>query len=95
MRQFVRILDLGPMSSSLMRTKLQKLLEQDFAAQATIHNVLENVRLISLTARDTGVASPLLDVCHALYGEAHASGLDGADMIAVIQAIDRRAVAPS
>ncbi len=89
------ILGLGPMSSSLMRTKLRKLLEGDFTAQATIHNVLDNARLIYGTARDTGVASPLLDVCHALYGEANALGASGADMIAVIRAIDCRAAASS
>ncbi len=66
--QFARILAWGPMSSELMRTKLQKLLARGLCAQAAIHNVLDNVRLISETARDTRVASPLLDVCSALYG---------------------------
>lgn len=58
--------------------------------QAAIANVLENVRLIAEAAREAGVASPLLDVCHALYGEAKALGAGGEDMVAVIRAIERR-----
>jgi 3-hydroxyisobutyrate dehydrogenase len=34
-----------------------------------------------------------IDVCHALYGEAKALGLGGADMIAVIRATEQRTVA--
>lgn len=45
------------------------IVSRDFAVQATISNVLENNRLIAEAARKAGVASPLLNVCHALYGE--------------------------
>ncbi len=36
------------------------------------------------------VASPLLDVCHALYRETRALGFDDADMAAVLEAIEAR-----
>ncbi len=36
------------------------------------------------------MASPLLDVCHALYGETVALGHGEADMAAVIRAIQAR-----
>jgi 3-hydroxyisobutyrate dehydrogenase len=84
------VLDRGPMSSDLSRIKAAKLLTQDFAAQASISNVLENVRLIAMAAREAHVASPLLEVCDALYAEAESLGLNQADMIAVIRAIERR-----
>src|SRR5713226_3029978 len=67
-----------------------KLAGRDFAVQATISNVLENNRLIAEAAREAGVASPLLDVCHALYGETRALGFGDADMSAVIKAIEAR-----
>ena len=35
-------------------------------------------------------SSPLIDVCHALYGETVALGLAGSDMIAVLRAIEAR-----
>jgi 3-hydroxyisobutyrate dehydrogenase len=39
------------------------------------------------------VSSPLLDVCHALYGEADALGHGGSDMVAVLRAIEARTAA--
>jgi len=88
--QLVAVLDAGPMASNVSRVKGAKLVAQDFAVQAAISNVLENVRLIAEAAREAGIASPLLDVCHALYGETQALGLGGADMVAVIRAIEHR-----
>jgi 3-hydroxyisobutyrate dehydrogenase len=91
--QLVAVLDAGPMASDVSRVKAAKLLAQDFAVQAAISNVLENNRLIAEAAREAGIASPLLDVCHALYGETHALGLESADMVAVIRAIEQRTAA--
>jgi len=78
------------MASDVSRIKAAKLVERDFAVQAAISNVLENVRLIAEAAREAGTASPLLDVCHALYRETQALGLGGADMVAVVRAIEQR-----
>jgi 3-hydroxyisobutyrate dehydrogenase len=51
---------------------------------------LKNNSLVAVTAREAGIVSPLLDVCHALYGETQALGFGDKDMIAVIQAIEQR-----
>jgi 3-hydroxyisobutyrate dehydrogenase len=88
--QLVAVLDKSPMASDVSRVKAHKLVAHDFAVQASIANVHDNVRLIANAARETGVASPLLDVCLALYGETHALGFAGEDMVAVIHAIERR-----
>jgi len=88
--KLVAVLDAGPMASSVSRVKAAKLRAQDFSVQAAISNVLENNRLIAVAAREAGIASPLLDICHALYGETLAQGHGGADMVAVIRAIERR-----
>jgi 3-hydroxyisobutyrate dehydrogenase len=93
LHQLVAVLDAGPMASDVSRVKAAKLLAQDFAVQGAISNVLENNRLITEAAREAGVASPLLDVCHALYAETLALGLGAADMIAVIRAIEQRTAA--
>ncbi|PXY22977.1 2-hydroxy-3-oxopropionate reductase [Prauserella muralis] len=84
------ILDAGPMASAVSRTKAGKLVAGDFAVQASITDVFKNNRLIAEAAREAGVASPLLDVCHALYGETVGLGHGGADMAAVIRAIEAR-----
>ena len=91
--KLVAVLDAGPMASDVSRVKGAKLVAHDFAVQAAIANVLENVRLIAGAAREAGIASPLLDVCLALYGETSALGLGDADMIAVIRAIEQRTAA--
>ncbi|HEV7651569.1 MAG TPA: NAD(P)-dependent oxidoreductase [Actinophytocola sp.] len=90
---FVDVLGAGPMASGVSRTKSAKLAARDFAVQASISNVLYNNRLIAGAARAAGIASPLLDVCHALFGETEALGLGATDMAAVILAIEGRTTA--
>lgn len=89
-RRFLDVLDAGPMASSVSRTKAAKLLTRDFAVQAAILDVLKNNRLIAEQARSSNLASPLLDVCYALYGETAALGHGDADMAAVLYAIEAR-----
>ncbi|MEJ7629978.1 MAG: NAD(P)-dependent oxidoreductase [Nocardioidaceae bacterium] len=88
--QLLDVLDAGPMSSPVSRVKGAKLARRDFAVQASIANVFDNNRLVAATARSSGTATPLLDVCHALYGETLALGHEAADMAAVIRAIEAR-----
>ncbi len=89
-RRFLEVLDAGPMASAVSRTKAAKLLTRDFRVQAAILDVLKNNRLIAEQARSSSLASPLLDVCHALYGETAALGHGDADMTAVLYAIEAR-----
>lgn len=84
------VLDAGPMASAVSRVKGAKLLARDFTVQATATNVLENNRLIAEAARKADLASPLLDACHALYGEAVEQGHGDEDMVAVLHALETR-----
>ena len=90
LQQFLAVHDAGPMASALSRMKARKLLDRDFAVQAGITNVLENNRLITAAARESGIASPLIDVCHALFGETLELGEGDSDMVAVLRAIETR-----
>jgi len=87
------VLDAGPMASDVSRIKAAKLAGRDFEVQASIRNVLMNSRLIADAARAAGLASPLLDACHSLYGEAFALGHGAEDMAAVVQALEARTAA--
>jgi 3-hydroxyisobutyrate dehydrogenase len=89
-RLFLDVLDAGPMASAVSRMKAPKLLERDFTVQAAAHDVLKNNRLIAEAARRTGLASPLLDVCHTLFQETVAAGHGGEDMAAVLRALEAR-----
>ncbi|WP_022722218.1 NAD(P)-dependent oxidoreductase [Rhodopseudomonas sp. B29] len=88
--RFAAILDAGPMASEVSRIKLAKWVQQDFARQAAISDVLKNSRLVVEAAREAGVASPQMDNCAALYAETEALGLGDDDMIAVIRALEQR-----
>ncbi|WP_327592068.1 NAD(P)-dependent oxidoreductase [Streptomyces chartreusis] len=84
------VLDAGPMASAVSRVKAPKLLGRDFAVQAAAADVLKNNRLIAEAARKADMASPLLDVCHALFGETVDQGHGGEDMVAVLHALETR-----
>ncbi|MFE9449987.1 NAD(P)-dependent oxidoreductase [Streptomyces sp. NPDC006739] len=84
------VLDAGPMASAVSRGKAAKLVAGDFTVQAGAADVLKNNRLIAQAARRAHLASPLLDVCHALYGETVERGHGGEDMVAVLRALEAR-----
>ncbi len=90
LQQFLAVLDAGPMASAVSRAKASKLVEGDFAVQASISDVLMNNRLVAEAARQADLASPLLDACHKLYSETEALGHGGLDMAAVVRAIEAR-----
>jgi 3-hydroxyisobutyrate dehydrogenase len=91
---FGHVLATGQMSSPIARVKIPKLHHEDFAVQAAIDDVWMNTRLITDAARTAGIAAPLMDVCRALFGETSALGLAGADMAAVVKAIEARTQSP-
>ncbi|MDX3130071.1 NAD(P)-dependent oxidoreductase [Streptomyces europaeiscabiei] len=84
------VLDAGPMASAVSRMKGPKLLDRDFTVQAAAADVLKNNRLIAEAARKADLASPLLDICHTLYGETVEQGYGGEDMVAVLHALEAR-----
>ncbi|MFI1567473.1 NAD(P)-dependent oxidoreductase [Streptomyces sp. NPDC020490] len=92
-RLFLQVLDAGPMASAVSRMKAPKLLDRDFAVQAAALDVLKNNHLIAEAARKQGLASPLLDVCHALFRETVTLGHGGEDMAAVLHALEARTAA--
>lgn len=90
LQQLQAVLDAGPMASGVSRLKLPKLIARDFSVQAASLDVLTINRLIAEAARKAGIASPLLDTCHALYGETVSLGYGQEDMAAVLSALERR-----
>jgi 3-hydroxyisobutyrate dehydrogenase len=83
-------LDAGPMASAVSRIKGRKLRDRDFEVQAAIRDVLYNSELVVDAARQAGIASPVLDLCRALYAETDGAGYGGEDMAAVVRALESR-----
>jgi 3-hydroxyisobutyrate dehydrogenase len=90
LRQFLSVIDAGPMASPASRVKGAKLAAGDFTVQATVTDAFRGNQLIAQAARAATVATPLLDACHALYGETVALGHGHLDMVAVVRAIEAR-----
>lgn len=80
------IVNASQMTSDISRVKVDKLLADNFDAQAAITNVLETTRLIAEAAQTDGIRAPLMDASLALYRRAEALGLGGSDMISVVRA---------
>ena len=93
-QQLQAILDAGPMASAVSRVKGAKLADGDFSVQSAITDVLKNARLTTSAAKESGVASPLLDLCVDLYSETVALGHGGLDMAGVIKALEARSGTP-
>jgi 3-hydroxyisobutyrate dehydrogenase len=90
LRQFVGVLNAGQLASPVARVKSGKVLNGDWSAQAAVTDVLKNTNLIAAAARVSGTASPLLDVCRALFQETTQLGHSELDMVAVQHAITAR-----
>ncbi|RSM55387.1 2-hydroxy-3-oxopropionate reductase [Amycolatopsis sp. WAC 01376] len=82
------VLGAGQLASPILRVKAPKLVEEDFAPQASIANVLANVELIAAAAREAGLTLPLIEASRALYAETARLGFGDADMVAVVKALE-------
>jgi 3-hydroxyisobutyrate dehydrogenase len=82
------VLNAGPMASDVSRTKLEKLVNNDFGVQASIRDVLMNCRLVADAAHHVGFEAPLLRRSMRLFDQALQSGLGDLDMIGVIRAME-------
>ncbi|RIA32508.1 3-hydroxyisobutyrate dehydrogenase [Stenotrophomonas sp. AG209] len=88
--RFAEVLNAGPMASEVSRIKLDKMIDEDFAVQASITDVLKNSGLVADAAREAGMHAPLIEASDALFARAQQMGLGGLDMAAVLQAIRGR-----
>ncbi|WP_039923854.1 NAD(P)-dependent oxidoreductase [Amycolatopsis decaplanina] len=84
------VLGAGQLASPILRVKAPKLVEEDFAPQASIANVLANVELIAAAAGEAGLELPLIEASRALYAETARRGFGAEDMVAVVKALEAR-----
>ncbi|MEU3628728.1 NAD(P)-dependent oxidoreductase, partial [Amycolatopsis coloradensis] len=84
------VLGAGQLASPILRVKASKLVDEDFAPQASIANVLANVEVIAAAAREAGLTLPLLEASHALYAETARRGFGAEDVVAVVKALGTR-----
>lgn len=88
---FRRILDSGPLRSDISEIKLAKMVDRDFAPQASIRDVVKNSLLVARTAAEAGAHAPLLGESLILFDAVLSGGGGGElDMAAVVSAFEPR-----
>ncbi|WP_116810618.1 NAD(P)-dependent oxidoreductase [Steroidobacter cummioxidans] len=77
------VLAVTPMANPVSQVKAAKLAAQDWAPQAALADVLKNVDLILDETGAASAATPLIETCRRLYGQAVALDRGTFDMVAV------------
>ncbi|EFY84792.1 NAD binding NADP oxidoreductase coenzyme F420-dependent, putative [Metarhizium acridum CQMa 102] len=86
---FSKVLAAGPLASAYSKLKVDKVLAQDWSAQAAIEDCYNSTQLIQAAATEAETKSPLVRLCGELYSQARASGMAEDDMIAVFKLLAR------
>jgi 3-hydroxyisobutyrate dehydrogenase len=87
---FVSIVDAGQLASPIAAVKGAKLRDRNFTAQAAIHDVRKNSRLVVDAAHAAHIATPMAALADQLYLETLEQGFGADDMAAVIHALEAR-----
>ncbi|KAF7555450.1 hypothetical protein G7Z17_g2164 [Cylindrodendrum hubeiense] len=84
---FAQVLGAGPLASAYSDLKMDKIMREDWSAQAAIKDCYNSTQLIQSAANVVGAKVPIANLCGALYRQAKESGLEEEDMIAVIKVL--------
>jgi 3-hydroxyisobutyrate dehydrogenase len=90
--QFAKVIGLGPLGSKVARAKLDKIVRDDFSAQAAIADVVKNARLVEALAAQVSAQVPLLKESRIRFETVAASGLGGLDMAAILASYEPNGV---
>ncbi len=87
---FVRVLEAGPMNCDLMRMKLPKLVDGDYAPQGSIRQARNNMKMIVDEGARMGAPMPTSEVILELVEEAARSGWEEEDIISMTKVLASR-----
>lgn len=86
---FAQVVDASPMASKYSKLKVAKMADEDWKAQAAIHDCYNLTRLVVAAAETAGASSPLMSLCATLYKRAIDVGLGEQDMIALERLLEK------
>ncbi|MEM8629689.1 MAG: NAD(P)-dependent oxidoreductase [Pseudomonadota bacterium] len=84
------VLEAGPMSNDLMRMKLPKLIDEDYAPQGSVRQGINNMTMIADAGTDAGVTMPVSVLMRDLFTAASEMGFHDEDMIAIAKVLATR-----
>lgn len=89
-KEYLEMIDSGPMSSAVFKSKYQKILDNDYSAQAPLRLVYKDTRLICDLANEYGISLPLFTNHRKLLKKGFESGLGDLDIISIIKELKKR-----
>lgn len=90
LQTFAKVLEAGPMNCDLMRMKLPKLLNEDYAPQGSIRQACNNMQMIVDEGARMGAPMPASQVMLDLVLEAAQAGWHNEDMTAMTKVLAAR-----
>jgi 3-hydroxyisobutyrate dehydrogenase len=87
-REYLDMIDAGPMSNNVFKSKYEKILNEDFSAQAPLRLVYKDARLICDLAREYGIALPIFVNQKKLLKKGVDHGLGDLDIISIIKELN-------
>ena len=89
-KEYLDMIDSGPMSNTVFKSKYQKILDNDYSAQAPLRLVYKDTRLICDLANEYGVSLPLFKKHRKLLKKGFDSGLGDLDIISILKELKKR-----
>ena len=89
-KEYLEMIDSGPMSNAVFKSKYQKILDNDYSAQAPLRLVYKDTRLICDLANEYGISLPLFTNHRKLLKKGLDSGLGDIDIISIIKELNKR-----
>jgi 3-hydroxyisobutyrate dehydrogenase len=88
-QQFLDMAQAGPLANDVLRSKVAKLVSNDFAQQAPIRHVAKDIGLVCDEAEQRGVWLPIATANRSLFAEAMQAGQSQDDAIGIIKILRR------
>lgn len=88
-QQFLDMAQAGPLANDVLRSKVAKLVSDDFAEQAPIRHVAKDIGLVCDEAAQRGVWLPIAQANRELFSQAMLAGQSQDDAIGIIKILRR------
>lgn len=89
-KEYLEMIDSGPMSNAVFKSKHQKILDNDYSAQAPLRLVYKDTRLICDLANEYGISLPLFNKHRKLLKKGLDNGLGDLDIISIVKELKKR-----
>lgn len=89
LRQFLEMVEAGPLANDVIRSKTSKLLADDFSEQAAIRHVAKDIGLVCDEAEDCGLWLPIAQANRKVYEQAMKAGQSHDDAIGIVKLLRR------